>query len=667
MAKKKKQQRKKTEQPAKKKVDKGGFPWYFNHKPLLCLKLFAISFLIYALTLGHQFTQDDAIVITENEFTEKGISGIKELLTYDTFRGFFKVEGKDNLVEGGRYRPLTPIMFAIGIELFGENPFMFHLMNILWYGLTVVLMFILLLKMLSHTDLKEDYVYFVAFVTSMLFAIHPIHTEVVANVKGRDEIMTMLLCLGAMYFSLKAFDDKNRIMNWSLAGLLFFLGLLAKEMAVVFIPIVAVSFFVFRKMNIPTAFIQTVPYLLVFAAYLGLRTVIGIPLIGGEESGELMNNPFLGLNGNQKYATVFHTLGKYVQLLFLPHPLTHDYYPRAIAVKTFSDPTVALSVFLYLGMIIYGIWGVLKRNHVAYGIAFFLISLFLVSNIPVNIGVNMAERFLFIPSMGFCFAIAVLLYRLSEKVNGRKISTYKHFMPAMMVIAIIFAGFVYKTVTRSLDWKSNLSLFSADWNKYPDSAKVRNAIGGELSVRSQDEGTKGTAKEKEMLLESISHLNHAIKIHPTFKGPYLLRGNAYFYLENYDEAIKSYQQALQLDPAFADANENLSKALEMKKQSGLDDLEKKAIDASTRQDYTTAISLFRQLLEKQPKNPKYHFFLGNTLGASGDHASALQALLNAEKYNDDPDNVSRVIAAIANTYSQLGQTEKAKEYQDKLK
>ncbi|MEZ4950405.1 MAG: hypothetical protein R2784_13615 [Saprospiraceae bacterium] len=74
--------------------------WYDN-KSLVSWLIFLVSFLLYANTLSHGYTQDDAIVITDNEFTQKGIAGIPDILKYDTFRGFFKVEGKDKLVARG--------------------------------------------------------------------------------------------------------------------------------------------------------------------------------------------------------------------------------------------------------------------------------------------------------------------------------------------------------------------------------------------------------------------------------------------------------------------------------------------------------------------------------------------------------------------------------------
>ena len=86
------------------------------------LILGAVSFLLYANTLGHDFALDDAIVITENVLTQKGIAGFSDLLTHDSFYGFFQVEGKDQLVQGGRYRPLSLMMFALLVQVFGAAP-----------------------------------------------------------------------------------------------------------------------------------------------------------------------------------------------------------------------------------------------------------------------------------------------------------------------------------------------------------------------------------------------------------------------------------------------------------------------------------------------------------------------------------------------------------------
>ena len=75
--------------------------------------LIALVFLLYINTLGHDFVLDDGIVISENKFVKEGVRGIPDILSKDSFYGFFKKEGKDKLVAGGRYRPMSMVMFIV--------------------------------------------------------------------------------------------------------------------------------------------------------------------------------------------------------------------------------------------------------------------------------------------------------------------------------------------------------------------------------------------------------------------------------------------------------------------------------------------------------------------------------------------------------------------------
>ncbi|MEZ4984142.1 MAG: hypothetical protein R2795_03750, partial [Saprospiraceae bacterium] len=200
-----------------------GWEWLRNtHK--LSLFLFAFGALLYANTLGHDYAQDDAIVITDNMFTTQGMKGIPGLFTYDTFFGFFKVEGKAKLVSGGRYRPLTPAMFAVEYALFGDKPGVMHFFNALWYGLTVVVLYQVLLLLFGQRAAWDDRlknsaaIYWIPLLATLVFAAHPLHTEAVANIKGRDEIITLLGSLAALGLLLK-----GRLPHLVGAGVCFFL------------------------------------------------------------------------------------------------------------------------------------------------------------------------------------------------------------------------------------------------------------------------------------------------------------------------------------------------------------------------------------------------------------------------------------------------------------
>ena len=105
--------------------------------------LFALAVILYINTLSFDYNLDDGIVITGNKYTKQGFAGIKNILTHDTFVGYF---GDGQLLEEGRYRPLTQVLFAIQYQFFGLNPFIGHLFNVLFYALTCVFLFLLLQK-----------------------------------------------------------------------------------------------------------------------------------------------------------------------------------------------------------------------------------------------------------------------------------------------------------------------------------------------------------------------------------------------------------------------------------------------------------------------------------------------------------------------------------------
>lgn len=517
--------------------------------------IFAVCCILYANTLTHDYAQDDAIVITDNMFTEQGISGIPGILKYDTFYGFFKEEGKAQLVAGGRYRPMSLVMFAIEVELFGQRPFIGHLINVLLYGLTSVLLYLLLLKLLLPTK-KEAFGYFVALIAALLFAVHPIHTEVVANIKGRDEIMALLGGLAALYYSLKSFETQ-RILPAVWAGLFFFLGLLAKENAITFLAVVPLAYYFFTKAKPGEIILHTAPFVISTIVFLAIRFSILGPGIG-EPSMELMNNPFLKLEGGryvalgfgEKMATVMYTLGKYVQLLVFPHPLSHDYYPRQIALMAWSDWQVLLSFVLYFGMVVVAIRGFVKKDPISFGILYYLATLSIVSNILFAVGTNMSERFMFMPSVGFALVVATLLFRyLFQKEQLRTV--------VFAIIGLVVLLFSIKTITRNTVWKDNYALFLSDVENAPNSAKLRNAAGGELVTQSQKLGPNQENLKKEMLTEAAGHLQEAIRIHPTFKNAYLLLGNCYNYLQQYEKSVTYYEKALELDPGYEEAINNL--------------------------------------------------------------------------------------------------------------
>ena len=112
------------------------------------------------------------------------------------------------------------------------------------------------------------------------------------------------------------------------------------------------------------------------------------------------------------YATNFSMLGKYIYMTLIPYPLSWDYSYNQISIVSWSSFYAIFSLLLYLAMGAYILWKIKKKDVYAFAMLFYLITLFLESNLVVKIGSTFAERFLFMPSLGFCLALPLLLTKI---------------------------------------------------------------------------------------------------------------------------------------------------------------------------------------------------------------------------------------------------------------
>lgn len=591
-------------------------PAFFTNTLLQSALIFAIAFLLYANTLTHGFVLDDAIVITDNMYTQQGAKGIGGILSKDTFFGFFKVEGKENLVSGGRYRPMTLVLFALIYQI-STGPFIFHLFTVLLFAFTCVALYRTLLLLMSPNgqplpgqSRAASAAPMVAWFASVLFAVHPIHTEVVANIKGCDEILTLLGCLGALYFSLKAWDTQQN--KWALAaGVSFLIACLSKENAAAYVVLIPLALAIFRSQTVSgnSVWKASLPIFGAFILFFLLRGSILQWRFGGEPM-ELMNNPFLKLEGNlwvkfapaERLATIMYTLWKYVQLLFVPHPLTHDYYPRQIDIKSFGDLQVLLSVVLYGSMAYWAVRGIPKKDPVAFGILLYLLPLGIVSNLVFPIGTNMGERFAFMPSVGFCFLIGLTLQKLFSKNQSLSLGLFG-------LVAVLFSA---KTILRNPAWESNEKLFMTDAAISTNSAKLQNACGGVLFDKATKE--KDAEKQKALCRQALPHLDQAIKIYPNYKDAYISRGGAHFVLREFPEAIADYRRAIQLAPD----EQKLKTYLALSLRDG------GRYFGEEKRDLANAVKYFEESWQINPQDPETARLMGVANGVQGNHAKAIE-------------------------------------------
>jgi len=615
----KRQKAVKKEQPAvpkaAQKIDNQLTSSWLTNSKLHIILIFVFSFVLYANTLTHDYTLDDSIVITENSFTKEGFSGIADIFGYDTFMGFFGKEKQ--LVAGGRYRPLSLATFAVEWQIFGQNPMISHFINILLYGLTGMILYLLVFKLFEpRYDKNSPTAYFIALATAMLFLAHPIHTEAVANIKGRDEIMALLGSLTALFWTLKYIDTKQ--IKFAIgSAVIFLLALLSKENSITFLAIVPLALYFFTKTKLPKIVMATLPYLGMAIVFLVIRSsVLGSAAAIGEEANELMNNPFVNLNSGERYGTIFYTLGKYIQLLIFPHPLTHDYYPRHIPVMTFGNWQVLLSLAVYVILGIYALIRLPKRDPIAFGIIYFIATLSIVSNLVFSVGTNMSERLVFMPSVGFALIIAVLIAKflpIDKLIKGQNASLG---LIAFGVIALLFAA---KTITRNPAWENNYTLFKTDIKTSVNSAKLNNAMGG-VTIDEANKLPENDAQRAIMYNDAVNYLSKAVEVHPQYSNAYLLTGNAFFYQKDYKKAAEYYRYIAQ---NFGNSNG----------MNNLFEAGKKLVESG---QFTDAIPLLEEAKAYSPQNKEIFGNLGAAYGQTNQHQKAIDSFQEVIKL--DPNN-----------------------------
>jgi protein O-mannosyl-transferase len=604
--------------------------------------VFGLAILLYINTIGHEYTQDDAIVIYDNAYTKNGVAGWKGIFSEDTFSGYFTDKTMLNLLSGGRYRPFTLAMFAVEYQLVGKQPWLGHTVNILLYALLCMLVYKLLV-LLFGANKKENTV--LALFIALVYTAHPIHTEVVANIKGRDEIVAMLASIASLYFFVKYFDENMRkYLIYSV--LLFFVGLLSKENTITFLAVVPLALVFFRASSLGKALASSAYLLVPTVLFLVIRAAaVGFSM--GEPPLELMNNPFLKMvNGSyipfspsEKLATITYVLGKYLQLLALPHPLTHDYYPKQIDLMAWSHPGVLLSLAAYAGLIFYAIRNAKNRSLIVFAIVYFLLTTSIISNILVPVGTSMNERFMFMPSLGFAIILGYFLYKYVYQKGQTTLA-----MGATAVLLLLYAG---KTIARNRVWESDYTLFQTDVLTSTRSAKVLNAAAGSIYTKLEKE--PDTPNRTELIQKGQNYINQALDIHPTYKNAHLIKGNLLYLTKNYEQAAVSYHRAVELDPTYVAAIQNEAIALQNAgRQAG-----------EAENNLAKSEEYLLRADKVLPNNAETLRLLGVLNGVKGNHA---QALGYFEKVVQLEPNNSSALLNLGKAYDNMGNTAMAQKY-----
>ena len=585
----------------------------------------AMSFLQYGQTLPYEFVLDDQIVVSENNFVKKGFDGIGDLLLTESMVGYFG-EQKD-LIPGARYRPLSLISFAVEYGIIGSlNSKINHLVNIILYALCGWFLFISLAKIFPATKKWWFSIPFLAFV---LWMSHPVHSEVVANIKGRDEIMSLifsLVCLLLTFWIYK--KEKLSIIGLSLLAISFFLGLLSKENVITLLAIIPATLYFFRAPQ-PKKMKAIIATLIVsFIGYLALRySAVGYFFTGAEVT-DIMNNPFVGMDYMERMATVFYVLLKYLGLTFVPYPLTHDYYPFQIPRVGWFNIFVLLSLLVHFGLAIYAAINFKKRKTWAYIIFFYIASLSIYSNIVINVGTTMNERFLFVPTIATSLGLVLGLKWLQQKF---KFSQWIS-LGALALIVVTYLGISFN---RTQVWENPLTLNTAAVNVSTNSARANTFMATAMFNKAKE--MNRSPEKTKILQDAYVYADKAFGLLPTYYNAGLMKvgiaGELYKSDNNLGNLLKSFKEVATYRPDInfiheyidyiSDRHNNEQAMYNFFYQTGYEEL------VINKKSYNWGLKFLNYGLSLRPNSAEINWAISKAYQYSGNQSSANNFLSKA--------------------------------------
>ncbi|MFM1745356.1 MAG: hypothetical protein RLZZ630_1293 [Bacteroidota bacterium] len=625
--------------------------------------LFLVSALLYANTIGHGYTVDDGTVIENNRFTKQGLDGLDGIFGQSYRAGFW--DRKEGL-----YRPLSVAMFAIEWELAPEQPWLGHLLNILIYGACSVVLFSVLRRLLR--DLHP----FIPLFACILWIVHPLHTEVVANIKSRDELLSFLFGMFSLLMLFR-YIDMNRPLLLLVSVFSFALALLSKENAVTWAGVFPLAMWCFTDMDIRKVIARSSVFFVVVALYFGLRLAI-LGEVGGGYELMVINNSLAGTTDTMtRLATAFLIIGKYILLFILPLTLSFDYSYNTFPLVGFSNIGALLSLLIVL----FGTFIALKRlpgrSVLSFAILFSLGTFVLVSNVFLLIEATMAERFLFTPSLGLCIVVALMGNgflkkgsKSSEDLDLTDITGNKLFIPALTAL-LLLGG---RSFSRNSDWKDNLTLLEHDVKVSPNSARIRYALGSAYLIEKALKEPEGSTVKNGYLDKAIRELNAGVALLPNYNEAWYHLGLAYKEKGDAAQAVKALETA-RAYKAFADAPHltasGLAYGLNGQYEKALIDLKEVCRltpeDADAWNNYglylteagriTEAVATLDKAIVLRKDFGKALYNKGNAFAKAGDFRGALEqyrtALLTDPSYTDALNNSGNCHIMLQNTDSAL--------------
>ncbi len=503
--------------------------------------LFILSLVLYGNSIPNNYGLDDEIVVTGNAAVQKGVSGIKEILNQPYYK------------KGGLsfdYRPVVMISFAIEYQLFGANPHVSHFINILLYALCLVLLYNLLTYVFEADRIHK----LLPIGMIIIYAVHPIHTEVVDSLKNRDEILSMIFGLLFLIFG-KKFNEDDSYLKWRyliLSLICLTLSLLSKFIGVVFIAyfILMAVFYGYFKRN-------KLNYLFLFTCFIITIMVITKIFSGFKRATNILENPLVDVKSFWVIlGTSFKVLMYHFKMLVFPSIFRFYYGYNTFPLTGIADIYVVFSIVLHLSLLVYGVILFFKKDILGLFILSYFAAIFLYSNLFIPYTGIFSERALFVSSFWFITMVLIVFFR--KVLSSTAFSGRPGFKQLISILFFMLCtAYSFKTIGRNFYWKDTLTLLGHDI-KYLDQSVLANYIYAN-NLKEADSLNVQDANHNLAELATVYYKN-TIELMPSYPEFYLKLASTYRYnLGKSDSAALYYKKAIEADSLYAIAYLELGK------------------------------------------------------------------------------------------------------------
>lgn len=453
------------------------------------LAVAAAAFLVNAGALRNGFALDDLPLVRDNSAIAS-LSGALRLFV----RPYWDVPGESY----GLYRPLTTLSFSVNRAVAGAAPLGFHVGNLLLHAAASALAWFALRRAGTR--------YGTALAGALLFAVHPVHVEAVANVAGRSEILAGAFALAAWLAHRRWVDGVGRPGRWAAAaGGAYLAAVLSKEGAVL-APLLFLADDAMRARETerrgPGWAARALPYAAALVALVVLRGA-ALGWHQGAASALPLDNPTLGAGVLARILTALWVQARYLALVLWPGTLVSDYGLDAVPLVTrWADPRAIVGAAAVALVAAGALWGWRRSRPVALASLVWIVFLLPSSNLLFPAGTLMAERLLYLPILGPCLLAGHLVAGVAA-IPGRPFARRARLAAVTAVVGTAVVALSLRTIERVPAWKDNATLAVTDVRTEPRSAKLQ--AGAAIAL-----AAAGRRREAE------EHLRRAIEIYPDY-------------------------------------------------------------------------------------------------------------------------------------------------------